>query len=176
MIRVVTVEEEEIDPALLARLCTLLFQAYGIGCEPTDEGVLPRLAAKGPIDAEDFLDEARCAGALSDDKILFVTARPLRARTLPSGEVPTQSQSLIAEGRAIVSTHGLDDGDRERFVKRLGKHAIHEVGHLWGLHHCLDGRCALYPIWTPAFAAAELPQLCAFCREKSDAKIRLAKS
>lgn len=172
MIRVVTLEE--IAPAQLSKLCAFLYQAYGIGCEPTDGGVLPRLPAKGPIDAQAFLEKAACAGALSDDKILFVTKRPLAARALPSGQVPTQSLSLASEGRAIVSAHGMPEGDPELLVKRLAKLAVHEVGRLWGLHHCLDVRCALYPPWSPPFVANEQPQLCAFCREKSDEKMRMS--
>lgn len=172
MIRVVTLEE--IGPAQLSRLCASLYQAYGIGCEPTDGGLLPRLPAKGPIDARAFLERATCAGALSDDKILFVTRRPLAARDLPSGKVPTQSLSLSSKGRAIVSAHGLPGDDPDRLAKRLAKLAVHEVGRLWGLHHCLDARCALYPPWSPPFVANEQPQLCAFCREKSDERIRMS--
>lgn len=172
MIRVVTLED--MAPAQLAKLCAFLYQAYGIGCEPTDRGVIPRLPARGPIDAQAFLAAAGCAGALSDDKIVFVTERPLAARDLPSGKVPTQSLSLATAGRAIVTAHGLDQSDPERFARRLAKLAVHEVGRLWGLHHCLDVRCALYPPWSPPFTAAEQPQLCAFCREKSDEKIRMS--
>ncbi|MDR0965016.1 MAG: hypothetical protein LBM75_00655 [Myxococcales bacterium] len=174
MIRLVTIEE--LPPAQTARLCACLYQAYGIGCEPSPADLLPRLPAKGPIDAVAFLEQADCAEALDDDKVVFVTSRPLAARDLPSGKVPTQSMALVPQGRAIVTTHGLPNGDPDRFLKRLAKLAVHEVGRLWGLHHCLDVRCALYPPWSPPFTTAEQPQLCAFCRDKSDEKIRMAKS
>lgn len=174
MIRLVTVDE--IDAALVSKVRAALYQAYGLGCEVSAAGLLPRLPAKGAIDARDFLNKAGCAEAIGDDKVLFLTRRPLAPRALPSGEVPTQSLSLIALGRAIVSAHGIDERDSALLTRRLSKLALHEMGRLWGLHHCLDPRCALYPPWSPPFADNGQPQLCVFCREKSEARINLAKS
>ena len=52
---------------------------------------------------------------------------------------------------------------------------MHQIGHAWELHHCLDPRCSMYLPWTPSFAAGE-PIFCTFCRDKSEQKLRLAKS
>ncbi len=174
MIRLVTVEA--LDAALVSKIRAALYQAYGLGCEVSAAGLLPRLPARGPIDARDFLNKAGCAEAIGDDKVLFLTSRPLANRALPSGEVPTPSLSLLSVGRAIVSAHGLGERDPDLLARRLSKLALHEMGRLWGLHHCLDPRCALYPPWSPPFAGNGQPQLCAFCREKSEARINLAKS
>jgi predicted Zn-dependent protease len=52
---------------------------------------------------------------------------------------------------------------------------MQEVGHTYGLHHCLDPRCAMYPQWTPSYALGEA-SFCTYCRDSSDAKIRTTKS
>lgn len=40
----------------------------------------------------------------------------------------------------VVSTHRLG---RKRFHERLGKIAVHEIGHNHGLHHCDSDRCVM---------------------------------
>ena len=73
----------------------------------------------------------------------------------------------------MLSTHGFKDFEAAH--KHIARHALHQIGHLWDLHHCLDPRCAMYPSWTPSFATGEA-LFCPFCREKSEQKIRLASS
>jgi predicted Zn-dependent protease len=52
---------------------------------------------------------------------------------------------------------------------------MHQLGHTWELHHCLDPRCAMYPPWTLNFEGGDT-FFDTFCRDKSEQKIRLAKS
>ena len=58
---------------------------------------------------------------------------------------------------------------------RFYDYALQEIGNAWGLHHCLDPRCAMYPHWTPSYPNGDA-SFCVFCRETSEQKIRLAKS
>ncbi|MEM1583126.1 MAG: archaemetzincin family Zn-dependent metalloprotease [Nitrososphaerota archaeon] len=79
---------------------------------------------------------------------------------------------LAWQGVAVVSTHRLrqefygQSPDRQIFIERLVKEAVHEVGHLNGLTHCNDRRCVMafsnwigdtdYKSWT----------LCQKCKSK----------
>lgn len=56
---------------------------------------------------------------------------------------------LAWQGVSIISTHRLRQefyglpSDRELFIDRLRKEAVHEIGHLHGLTHCSDRRCVM---------------------------------
>jgi predicted Zn-dependent protease len=64
----------------------------------------------------------------------------------------------------------------ETWRRRLAREAVHVIGHLWDLHHCYDVRCAMHPSWSPHLGPTPDASLCTFCREKSERKIRLAKT
>ncbi|MGA9526370.1 MAG: hypothetical protein WBV82_33260 [Myxococcaceae bacterium] len=170
MIRVVTLDE--FDPKQLGKFCQTLYTAFGVGAEHSGQVEIPA-GIGDPIDATKFLEQAPRVTAYQDDKVLFLTRRKLAERTFPTGKAPTQGFAWQGKDKAIVST--LPKKDLEEGLKFAARHAMHQVGHLWELHHCLDPRCAMYPPWTPSFQAAE-PVFCTFCRDKSEQKIRLAKS
>ncbi|HYO67928.1 MAG TPA: hypothetical protein VEU33_17810, partial [Archangium sp.] len=94
-------------------------------------------------------------------------------RELAGGKAPTPGFAQYNKSRAIISTHGYKD--LEASFKPVARNALQQIGHLWGLHHCLDPRCSMYPPWTPSFSAGEAT-FCTFCRDKSEQKLRLAKS
>lgn len=170
MIRVVTLDE--FDPKQLGRFCQTLYQAFGVGCEHTGDVRVPDGNTE-PFDAQKLVETLPRVAAYQDDKIVFLTMRRLADRDLPTGKAPTAGFALQGSDKAIVSMHpkkNLEDG-----LKFASRHAMHQVGHLWDLHHCLDPRCSMYPPWTPSFANGEAI-FCTFCREKSEQKIRLAKS
>ena len=56
---------------------------------------------------------------------------------------------LAWRGVAVVSTHRLRQEfyglppNKELFMERLMKEAVHEVGHLHGLQHCSNRRCVM---------------------------------
>lgn len=172
MIRLVTLDP--IEQEVLTKLSRIVFQAYGLGCEYAGDLPVPKEAAKGDaLDAIELLDKAQGVKSFADDKIVYLTTRPFLARELPSGKAPTAGFAQYSGARAVVTTHGLPGGDA--LLKRLAKQVVHDVGHLWDLHHCLDPRCSMYATWAPSFATGE-PILCTFCREKSEQRIRMAKT
>lgn len=71
---------------------------------------------------------------------------------------------------AVVSTarlrHGPDgkDAEPERLHRRVLVEAVHEIGHLLGLSHCVDSRCAMYLSHKPSDADRKGPGLCHQCR------------
>ena len=170
MIRVVTLESY--DPKHVELLCKTLYQSFGVGAEHEGELPLPSGLTE-PYDAEDLLARAPKVTLYADDRILYVTPRKLKDRHLASGTVPTPGFSIYGGNKAVISTHGVKD--LEAGIKLVGRNALQQLGHLWELYHCLDPRCSMYPPWTPSFVTGDAI-FCTFCRDKSEAKIRLAKS
>jgi archaemetzincin len=168
MFRVVTLGEVPDDQ--VARVVSALHVAYGVGSEHVGSQTIPKDVSQGDaLDAVKLLAEVGGVQTFADDKIVYVTTRALAPRALPTGKAPTFGFSQFAGERAVVSSAGLGTGDV--LIRRLGKHAVHEAGHTWHLHHCLDPRCSMHPPWTPAFVAGEAI-LCTFCRDKSEKKIQ----
>jgi archaemetzincin len=171
MIRVITLDE--FDPKAIAKLCATLYQAFGVGCEHQGDGRMPD-GLGDPIDSHKLLDNAPTVRAYPDDKLLYITSRKLKDRELPlKATAPTSGIARYSKDRALVTTH--PKKNLEEAGKWMARHAMHQVGHLWELHHCLDPRCAMYPPWTPSYANGD-SAFCTFCRDKSEQKIRLAKS
>ena len=170
MIRVATFDE--LDPKLVKDLCKILYQAFAVGAEHS--GMVSPPASMGePWDGRRLLSEAPKVSAFVDDKVLYLTSRKLLPRKLLTGEVPTYGVSAYNGQRALVSfSHVKSPGEN---VKQVARYALQELGHAWGLHHCLDPRCAMYPHWTPSYTGGD-STFCVFCRETSEQKIRLAKS
>ncbi len=170
MIRVITLEEY--DEKHLAKFCQVLYTAFGVGSEHSGHVKLPPGFSE-PYEAGKLLDQVDTVRAYADDKLLYLTPRKLKERELPGSTGPTHGFAHYGKNKALISTHGLKN--MEESLKQVGRHALHQLGHLWELHHCLDPRCSMYPPWTPSFAAGD-SIFCTFCREKSEQKIRLAKS
>jgi archaemetzincin len=170
VIRVVTLDSY--DEKQIAKLCQTLYTAFGVGSEHSGQKELPPGMSE-PLDAEKLLTEMKGIRAYEDDKVLFITSRKLKERELAGGRTPTSGFAWYNKSRAIISTHGFKD--LETAFKPVARNALQQIGHLWGLHHCLDPRCSMYPPWTPSFGAGEAT-FCTFCRDKSEQKLRLAKS
>ena len=170
MIRVVTLDE--FDEKQLALLCKTLYQAFGVGTEHAGSVPIPHGLTE-PFDAAQLMDAAKKVAHYQDDKLLYLTRRKLADRQLASGSAPTPGYCQYGGVRSLVSMH--PGKDLEAAFKVVARNAMHQLGHAWELHHCLDPRCSMYLPWTPSFAQGE-PIFCTFCREKSEEKIRLAKS
>ena len=76
---------------------------------------------------------------------------------------------LASGRRAIISLARLRDPEnpaRERH--RIATEAVHEVGHLLGLGHCRNPRCAMFFSNTLSDTDAKGPALCAHCRDLAE--------
>jgi predicted Zn-dependent protease len=181
VIRIVTLAPfEDEDIAILSRT---LFQAFGLGTEHAGERPLPPEAEQddGRFDAVTLVAEVNPVKTFADDKILYLTSAPLSLRPGPLGEPPCWCFAQYGGEKAVVSTsrfpaRGSSEASIEAWRKRLAREAIHAVGHMWDLHHCYDARCAMHPSWSPSLPASPEADLCSFDREKSERKIRLAKT
>ena len=181
MIRIVALDK--LDPADVAFLTRTLYQAFGLGTEFAGERPMPREAETkdGRVDAVKLLAEVQPVRTFADDKVLYITGAPLALRPGPLGEPPCWSFAEYGGEKAVITTaklpaRGVSEASIEIFRRRLGREAIHAVGHLWDLHHCYDAKCAMHPSWSPALPADPEMDLDTFCREKSERKIRLAKT
>jgi predicted Zn-dependent protease len=180
VIRLVTLEK--LDPADLAALKQKLWAAFAIGTEHAGDRPMPRdLAGAGRVDALRLLAEVDPIRLVADDKVVYLTAAPLSLPAGPLGEPPSWGYAAYGGQRAVVSLaplpeRGVSEASIEAWRRRLARETIHVIGHLWDLHHCYDARCAMHPSWTQHLAAGPEADLCTFCREKSERKIRLAKS
>ncbi len=178
MIRVVTLDE--FNPLVLKQLTKVLYTAFGVGTEHAGTVAVPS-SFHEPLDAQKLLLALPKVSAFSDDKVLYLTTRKLAPRKLASGEAPTYGVSQYAGQRALVTTAHVKlpvdklEDKVEEAVKPVARFAMQELGHTYGLYHCLDPRCAMYAQWTPTYSTAEAT-FCTFCRDLSEAKIRQAKS
>lgn len=171
MIRIVTLDE--FDPLILKALARSLYTVFGVGAEQGGFVTTPH-GQHEPYDAHKLLDALPKVDAFTDDKVLFLTNRRLAPRKLVAGEAPTYGLARYGQQRCLVSSAHLK-GLAPDSIKGLARLAMQEVGHAFGLHHCLDPRCAMYPQWTPSFPNGEAT-FCTFCREQSEQKIRQTKS
>jgi predicted Zn-dependent protease len=181
VIRIVTLEK--LDPTDLAFLTGTLYRAFGVGTEHAGERPVPREAETkdGRLDAEKLLRELAPVRALPDDKVLVITAAPLALRPGPLGEPPCWGFAELGGEKAVVTTsklpaRGVTEASIEAWRRRLAREAIHAIGHTWDLHHCYDVKCAMHPSWSQGLPPNPEMDLCTFCREKSERKIRLAKT
>lgn len=170
MIRIVTLDEFEAP--VLKELSRVLYQTFGVGAEVADPVTVPH-GQQEPYDANKLLDALPQVRAFSDDKVLFLTTRKLAPRKLPAGEAPTTGLARYNGQRVVVTSAHIKNLAEN--VRLLARHAMQEIGHAYGLHHCLDARCAMYAQWTPSYLLGDAI-FCTFCREQTEAKIRSLKS
>jgi predicted Zn-dependent protease len=181
VIRIVTLDR--LDPADVAALSGTLYRAFGVGTEHAGEKPVPPEAEQkdGRLDAQKLLREAPHVRALPDDKVLYITSAPLALKAGPLGEPPCFGFADFGGERAAITTaklpaRGVTEASIETWRKRLAREAIHALGHTWDLHHCYDPKCAMHPSWSQGLPERPESDLCVFCREKSERKIRLAKT
>ena len=158
MIRVVTLSEFEDDTLTL--VIKRLQSTYGVGVEIGRRTSRPTEAydpAEDAYDAVKTLTEAEDVRAFGDDKILFLTDRPLSLPVGPMGKGPIDGFADYDGVKAVATSAGVPKG--MELPDALAKRAARHVGHLFGLHHCHDARCAMLPGWAEGFAHVGLNDL-----------------
>ena len=173
MIHVVTLEPFETE--IVQPVCRALFTGYGIGTEHSADLKLPEAAiVDGGLDAEKVIALGESLKTFGDDKILYLVKRAFRPRPSPVGNIPTHSFADYGRERATISAALVTQGAAtpEAQAQRLAKLAVHTVGHLFDLHHCVDVRCSMAVPWGQSYAQSQSADLCNFCREKSERRMK----
>jgi archaemetzincin len=80
------------------------------------------------------------------------------------GEADRDAQAAVVSAARL--RHGLEgkEVDPERLRRRVLVETVHELGHLLGLSHCADQRCAMFLSHRPSDADRKGPGLCGACR------------
>jgi archaemetzincin len=111
------------------------------------------------------------------DKIVAEARRAGRGRVLAVTDVDLYVPDLnfvfgMAGGRAaVVSAHRLRPGaDDALLQQRLFKEAVHEVGHSFGLRHCIDRHCVMSFSSSLAETDRKSSHFCHACRERLHAR------
>jgi len=173
MIHVVTLEPHE--PELVDAVRRALFTGFGVGAELTGQFSIPESAVVGGgLDAEKLTFAAESLKTFADDKVLYLVKRPFLPRPSPAGPIPTHGFADYGKERAVISAHLVTQGypTPEAQGQRLAKLALHTVGHLFDLHHCVDVRCAMQVPWGVVFQLGQSIELCSFCRDKSERRMK----
>ncbi len=83
--------------------------------------------------------------------------------------------AVIALPRLRQEFYGLEP-DKELFLLRSAKEAIHELGHTCGLGHCPDPRCIMHFSNSLRDTDVKEPRFCDACRNKSGVSTRDAEN
>jgi archaemetzincin len=107
-------------------------------------------------------------------KLLAVTERDLfiPVLTFVYGQAQLAGRvAVISLARLRQEFYGLP-ADREIFVQRAVKEALHESGHMFGLVHCTDGRCAMSLATNIRQIDSKHAEFCAACAARLDRRPR----
>ena len=104
-------------------------------------------------------------------KILGVTSRDLFCPALSYifGEAQLDGRvAVVSIDRLRNEAYGLPPDD-QLLSERLGKEAIHELGHTYGLLHCRDTACVMHPSTYAEQIDFKSASFCSACRRSLDA-------
>jgi archaemetzincin len=116
----------------------------------------------------DDLLELMKASQQRDRRILGVTV----ANIYTEGLNFLFGQADSSSGVAVISLHALRQSyyglpeDSGLFQERALKEAVHEIGHTFGLDHCLDGYCIMHFSNSLLDTDIKKPSFCTRCQPK----------
>ena len=151
------------------RACSAVRSRFKLNCdilssEPQPEFALD--ASRDQYNSLEILDWLENRFPRPDQWILGITNVDLAipVLTFVFGEARLGGRS------AVISTFRLREefygrpADTTVLLSRIEKEAIHEVGHMFALTHCLDRNCVMYPSNSLAQTDVKSTMLCPGCR------------
>jgi archaemetzincin len=134
-------------PEVVKRVAAMLREVYGVDVRPAAGCPDPPQALDPQRDQWSAVTMLRVllAGARDGERVLGITERDLFVPVLSFvyGQAQLRGRvAVISLARLRPEFHGLRP-DAELLAARAVKEAVHEVGHVYGLVHCLDRRCPM---------------------------------
>ena len=151
------------------RACSAIWSRFNLNCEILPPEPQPEFAldvSRDQYNSLEILDWLESRFSQPDQWIFGITNVDLAipVLTFVFGEARLGGRS------AVISTSRLREefygrpADTIILLSRIEKEAIHEVGHMMGLTHCLDRNCVMYPSNSLAQTDVKSPMLCPGCR------------
>jgi archaemetzincin len=137
-----------IDHALLEPLAESLTRRLRVVCSILPDGLEAEFAfnpLRRQYHSSEILKKILQKPASPASKVLGITENDLYIPVLTF----VFGEAQLADGGAVVSTHRLRQEfyglptDPELLHQRLLKESLHELGHTYGLRHCLDYTCVM---------------------------------
>ena len=151
------------------RIRSVVSSSFNLNCEVVSPEPKPEFAldvSRDQYDSLKILDRLESRFPRPDDWILGITDVDLAipVLTFVFGEARLGGRSAVVSAfRLREEFHGLP-ADTVVLLSRLEKEAIHEVGHLLGLTHCLDRNCVMFSSNSLAQTDVKSTRLCPKCR------------
>lgn len=163
---------DEVDPAVMSAIAGALERAFEM---PVSIQTPSQVAQDTPGLLQDekynstamllfFCKQRSCqAGAC---KLLAVTQQDLYSPIFSY----LYGEAQLGGSCAVMSLHRLnplfyrEPRDQRLFIARCVKEALHELGHTFGLHHCHDNNCVMYPSSTIGDTDVKSDTFCNHCQ------------
>lgn len=159
----------DIDPNLLKALALRLDETFRCKTVVAEQAAIPDKIynpRRKQYHSTRILRELERVERPEDELILGVIDGDLYVPELNFvfGEADMMAKvAVIGLARLRQEYYGLEP-DRELFLLRAAKEAIHELGHTCGLVHCHDRKCVMYFSNSLADTDEKQPSFCAVCR------------
>ncbi|MBS7622219.1 archaemetzincin family Zn-dependent metalloprotease [Candidatus Bathyarchaeota archaeon] len=138
-----------IDVIIPEYIANLTSEKFGIMVEVAENfpiDAFRRNEARGQYLSSDMLRSLSVRKESDEDILLGVVDVDLYVDSLNFvfGEAdPINRVAVISVTRLRQGFYGLQN-DRRLLLERAGKEAVHEIGHVLGLSHCVDPTCVMY--------------------------------
>ena len=160
---------DEIDPSVLRCIGESIARTFGFKYDilPVEHIAVrtPELLHQGKYNSTGVLLYISRRSYRNSLKILAVTQLDLYSPIFSHLYGEAQLRGVAA----LMSLHRLRqefyhlDPDPEVFLSRCEKEALHELGHTFGLMHCNDRNCVMYPSSTIADTDMKSNRFCPVC-------------
>ena len=161
----------DVDRRLLIELSRWLSQEFGHPCDVLDANLDPEFAFhsdRGQYHSTEILARMRSFASVDCWRLLGVTARDLYIPilTFVFGEAQmSDACALVSFHRLRQEFYGLPPDD-ESLRERLGKEAMHELGHTLGLTHCDNYDCVMASSHAVEWIDVKGSAFCDVCRSR----------
>lgn len=139
------VAEEALD--FLAQKIVQRFECDVVTYPPAEIPEEAYVPERDQYSSSRILSDLRCSLEVEKpDKVLWVTDVDLFVRDLNFifGEAEIRGQfAIVSLARLRQSFYGKPE-DEKLLLGRIVKEAVHELGHVYGLGHCVNKRCVMF--------------------------------